>query len=269
MIRISAEPSGNTWGDWKAKAQAATDEMISRHARAENIEIDERLYKEQRLVLLGAFHNKCGYCEVLITAADHLGDIEHYRPKGRVTDEQGNLVLLNNGQQHPGYFWLAYRWDNLFPACIACNRPGAGPDGVKSGKWDCFPVLGFRAERPGEESREHPILLSPRFDDPYDHIVFNDELGIISGKTDRGSETIRKLGLNRDGLVELRKKAIRAAKLEFLESQHAFQRADDQRYRESRDTIRRCLSGQSEFSAVCKEAIILEKTKAELFLNSI
>src|SRR5207248_2896103 len=44
------------------------------------------------------------------------GDVEHFRPKGgykqRETDEL----------KRPGYYWLAYAWDNLFCSCQLCNQ---------------------------------------------------------------------------------------------------------------------------------------------------
>lgn len=271
MIRIVNEPKGVSWEGWKNKAALATRALHSRYKRREKIEIDVDLYKEQRLTLLKVFRNKCGYCEVILTAADHLGDVEHYRPKGRVTDERGDLVFTDRARTkpHPGYFWLAYRWDNLFPACIACNRPGSGPDGIKSGKWDCFPVAKFRALRPGDEKKEAPLLLNPWLDNPNDHLTFDDDLAVLGSKTERGRETIRILGLNRDGLVELRRQAIRSIKREFWESQQAYQRGDKVRYQDAVTIIRDCIFGNSQFSAVCTAAIKKEKARAEQFLQEI
>jgi hypothetical protein len=253
------------------KAAQAAQDLITLYRRGGKLEINEGLYKEQRLSFLRAFYNKCGYCEVVITAADHLGDIEHYRPKKRITDEKGNLVFIDAGQTrlHPGYFWLAYQWNNLFPACVACNRPGRDPDGVKSGKWDCFPVAGIRALNPGEENRENPVLLNPWQDDPEDHLTFDDDLGVLGSKTERGRDTIRILGLNRDGLVELRKNAVRLARMDFWESQQAFQRGDAIRYAEYKVNIGKYLSGASQFSAVCSAAIRKEKNRAEQYLNQL
>ncbi|MFT8783588.1 hypothetical protein [Acetobacter syzygii] len=60
-------------------------------------------------------HGKCCYCEVTIEDPYQEQDVEHWRPKGAVTDT-GSPTL------YPGYFWLAYDWDNLFLACNVCNR---------------------------------------------------------------------------------------------------------------------------------------------------
>src|SRR5690349_1720738 len=57
------------------------------------------------------FHGKCAYCESVYRAVDAL-DIEHYRPKGGVTEDD----------DHPGYWWLAGVWSNLLPSCPPCNQ---------------------------------------------------------------------------------------------------------------------------------------------------
>ncbi len=68
------------------------------------------------------YHGKCAYCERYYKL-----DVEHYRPKGAISDEMGNSLRSN------GYYWLGYEWSNLLPACISCNREGG--KGIK------FPYL--------------------------------------------------------------------------------------------------------------------------------
>lgn len=57
------------------------------------------------------FAGKCAYCESPYNATDSR-DIEHYRPKGQVTEEP----------LHVGYWWLAATWENLLISCPACNQ---------------------------------------------------------------------------------------------------------------------------------------------------
>lgn len=123
--------------------------------------------------------HKCCYCEILIRS--YHNDVEHYRPFSR-------------------YWWLAWTWENLLFACAACDRKG--------GKHDQFPLIAgsvalvFPEQPPGAEQ---PLLLDPTIDDPRQHIRFE----LLStgrwgplGKTDRGRETIRVLGLGRDGYLD-------------------------------------------------------------------
>lgn len=210
MIRIPfAEPPDEGWAAWRGRAERATITIKSHLAAGTGYQIREALYKEMRQVFLDAFHGKCAYCEAKITLDQHLGDVEHYRPKRRVTDDKGKpLTVTSSGgppRQHPGYPWLAYDWRNLLPACAACNRPGTNRRGKRVGKWDRFPVSRFRASSPGEESREKPLLLHPVFDDPDQHLGLDIETGVIFGKTVRGKKTVEILDLNREGLPEERR----------------------------------------------------------------
>src|SRR5665213_604905 len=67
---------------------------------------------------------KCCFCESKIS---HIspGDVEHFRPKaGWVQNDE----RLNK----PGYYWLAYNWDNLLLSCEICH---------KRNKKNYFPLL--------------------------------------------------------------------------------------------------------------------------------
>jgi len=66
---------------------------------------------EVKRALATLFHGKCAYCETFYSASSPV-DVEHYRPKGSV----------DGVKDHPGYWWLAMRWENLLPSCIDCNR---------------------------------------------------------------------------------------------------------------------------------------------------
>ena len=71
-------------------------------------------HADVRSALRAMQHSKCCYCEV------HMDEytprhVEHWRPKGAVKQDEDAPELK------PGYFWLAYTWDNLFLACWLCN----------------------------------------------------------------------------------------------------------------------------------------------------
>lgn len=94
--------------------------------------------KNVRRKLVKMFHGKCAYCESKITAI-YNGDIEHFRPKGKVKEATPSK---------PGYFWLASEWDNLLFACPFCNQTNTHEfkhDGnieeAVFGKLDQFPLL--------------------------------------------------------------------------------------------------------------------------------
>ena len=165
------------------------------------------------------FHNKCAYCEGQPTSQGPW-DVEHYRPKGRVKENSN----------HPGYYWLAYTWDNLLPSCTFCNQrridqatwddPVAGP---AAGKLDQYPLLDEqdRAMDPDSDlDKEKPLLLNPCIDQDCETFFRYDIQGHIlpaeSGNL-RAEKTIKICHLERRRLrqdrAELMRKVIKAVEL--------------------------------------------------------
>jgi hypothetical protein len=195
------DPTWTVWRDEARKAIATLEEHYGHGA----IEIREELYKHAMPFLLRIFEGKCAYCESLITNTQP-GDVEHYRPKGRIKEMNGTIVKIKGSQtEHPGYWWLCYEWSNLLPSCIDCNRRRfQGDDGQAAGKADLFPIAGTRAEKPSDPlSMEQALLLNPteeRFN-PADHFDFLQD-GKVAPKTPRATTSCELLGLNlREKLV--------------------------------------------------------------------
>ena len=135
-------------------------------------------------------HGKCCFCEGRFEAFA-AADVEHYRPKGAVQQDENSSRLI------PGYYWLAYSWDNLYWCCQICNREN---------KKNFFP-LGNPAKRARSHTddiaTEKPLILNPGApEDPRRHIKFRDAIAV--GSTRAGRKTIEILGLNRDALVDER-----------------------------------------------------------------
>jgi hypothetical protein len=268
VIRVEFKPPNDaTWIDWRRRVWKER-KNIYRQIRDTNVDkpaqlIREDLYKGQRDRFLEAFHWKCAYCELKILPGQRRGDVEHFRPKGRVMDGDGKHVF-SAADKHPGYFWLAYHWQNLLPSCLACNRPGEDPQGFASGKWDRFPVEdGYWAKTWRDVVRERPVLLNPWKDDPNEHLVFDDPTGIIGFKTERGRVTIDILGLNRDGLPEARRKAIKDAALAFRRLNEALARGDEDEADDIEKEFAAIWSGDAEFSAVANAALEAAKREHE------
>jgi uncharacterized protein (TIGR02646 family) len=243
------EPAGDEWQAWRARADAATSLLETDPPPAE-VQIDADLYKGGRDAILRLFHGKCAYCESQLTADQHKGDVDHFRPKKRVTDEHGNPI------DHPGYFWLAYKWTNLLPACAACNRPGTDLDGSKGGKWDKFPVGGQRAKRFNDPlPPEDPWLIDPYHDDPAEHLIFDHITGFIAGKTPKGQRTIDILNLNREDLAAMRKRFAKSAGDDYREYIAALLRCDAEEAAERKQACSGFQSGEAPYSAFGREAI--------------
>jgi hypothetical protein len=207
MIKVTfVEPKTKAWARWVTEATKAINLLIPLAAAGQKVKFQNAMYKRRRKEIFAAFYGKCAYCEGPLRPFQP-GDVEHFRPKGALVDEHDKPVYLRDAagkiikdasgqpQLHPGYYWLAYNWNNLMPACAGCNRPY---------KKTRFPVEGFRAAAPGEEDREVPLFLNPFKDDPNEHLIFDTDNGILSHKTRRGEVSIELLGLNREGLLDQR-----------------------------------------------------------------
>ena len=176
--------------EWLLRAADATQRALQQkgsHKASSNIYGDPAL----KVVLEELFLDKCAYCEI-----EHAGcwDVEHYRPAHSVKE----------ASKHPGYYWLAYEWSNLLPACKACNQRLTDPhepDKRGQGKQDQFPILdeSKRAYEPSDDlAIEERLILNPCLDDPCLHLQL-----LPTGKLEAkggsliGETTIRVLGLNK------------------------------------------------------------------------
>ncbi|MGA9580759.1 MAG: hypothetical protein WBR13_02175 [Allosphingosinicella sp.] len=140
-------------------------------------------HKTVRDALDVSHHGKCAFCEVRIPRPYAVAHVEHWRPKGSFKQARGIKA------SPPGYYWLAYAWDNLLLACQFCNSSNKGTQ---------FPL-----DDPAARARNHhraiaaeaPQLLKPDAEDPTEHIEFVDEMP--RGISARGKATIKVLGLDR------------------------------------------------------------------------
>lgn len=205
--------------DWRAIAlqgRTLSGDHLAKFAADEEFMINDALYKKFMRYLLEIFGGKCAYCETRITS-NQPGDVEHFRPKGRVVGDDFKPVRTSHPSKgtidHPGYFWLAYDWSNLLPSCIDCNRyrKHGVDDPQGAGKADRFPVKGQHICDPQQLGTEQPFLIDPTKVQPSQHLEFHPD-GTVSGLTEEGRRTIELFGLNlREGLVEARREAFQAA----------------------------------------------------------
>ncbi len=195
-------------GTWSARAAVQTQVAISDGPGHQVT----GLYRDPavKAALEALFHFKCAYCETG-GFAGFPWDVEHFRPKNRIADDRS----------HPGYYWLAYTWENLYTSCVFCNQRRkdqptyADPQlGAASGKLDEFPIEDEtrRARTPTDAlAHEAPLLLDPCRDQPELHLRF-DATGSVSARdgSARGSRTIDVFGLNRKRLVRERLEVLQA-----------------------------------------------------------
>jgi hypothetical protein len=164
---------------WLTRAEALTDQFIAAGKYNEK----EGIWSEVKAIFSEMQHNRCAFCQRPLANLQHGSgehDLEHYRPKARVTAyptaKDGVTFSFPTGvSSKTGYHWLAYHLENYAVSCIPCNR------GLKA---DRFPIAGIRAKPPKNKTEadqqnpatldplEQPLLLFPYVDDPEEYIEF-------------------------------------------------------------------------------------------------
>lgn len=206
------EPDSEIWKKWIRDCQEETQKVIGAFDRGEKPIISD-LYKRKAIKNTyfasknAPFYGRCAYCETPIADTQYI-QIEHFRPKAGIKNENGNVVNLKNSSgletdiPHHGYYWLTYDWHNLVPSCAICNQP----------KSTIFPVIGNHAQSVGEEVNESPLLINPISDldedNPENHLAVDFETGIMQPVNDspRGRACINLFNLNgRDQILKARK----------------------------------------------------------------
>jgi uncharacterized protein (TIGR02646 family) len=192
-------------------------------------------HHDVQTALYRLFKGKCAYCESDI-GAPNGSEIEHYRPKKKVTGADG----------HKGYWWLASVWTNLLPSCTGCNQGRkqhivtsetteaeylamvAAPAKKVSGKLNHFPIAGQRCCCPDDDlGLEEPLLIDPTIRDPRNDLAwsFSTLFSIVlpavndNNESAHGLATIQVCGLNRLKLVGSRTavlKVLRHARTQML-----------------------------------------------------
>ena len=110
---------------------------------------------------------KCWYSESTIEC--NLAEVEHFRPKKRVT-----------GEHHSGYWWCAFKWENYRIAHPLVNKRLTDYQTGKLGGKGCyFPLRNGcpRATCEEEQLNEEPVLLDPTLASDCELIVFDSTNG--------------------------------------------------------------------------------------------
>lgn len=213
MIRVLRNRSDSNTGnpirppdDWYCKANTEKQKALR---EKENHKVDSTVCADNDLreALEELFYQKCAYCESDLRRVEW--EVEHFRPKGRVRERH----------DHPGYYWLACEWKNLYPSCTFCNqhrkekpRWGVPATGVKGGKADQFPLLdeSTRAmDHTDEIGREKRLLLDPCRDLPERHFCYDPDGQIrMRGDRAKGRTSIGVFMLDLTRLNEAREEII-------------------------------------------------------------
>jgi hypothetical protein len=318
MIRVEFDPEAHPerltpeqlewWTEWKAKAEAATNEVIDaweQFRQDPTQDAYKKIFEQSRIsgvwgdlkdwLLVNVFNNKCAYCETPVGRS--IFHAEHFRPKGRVTAEKGKVKIVDtNGNEidHPGYFWLAFHWKNLLPSCALCN--------TVNGKKNQFPIPPARAYasiakglakavqeklrqkmirskktpdifylQPDDlDELEGRLLLHPYFDNPQQHLMFDDfGKAIAYGADDakeRGDWSIKVYNLNADSIVSSRFQAQLQAETRY-QTAYSFYRQQGlipaEAKQKAKEAVDNYVKGKEAYSAAAMD--LLKRVAPDVF----
>lgn len=229
-----------------AEGKAKRVEMCNAFEKGETkFEFDNKIYGHETVksILKKSQHDKCFLCESKVTHISS-GDVEHFRPKG------GYRQSAKEKLQKPGYYWLAYEWENLFFVCELCNRRF---------KKNLFPLI--KAENrctsyKVDTNQEEPLFINPENEDPEEFISFRGEIVFAIDGNLRGKTTIEGAGLDRIELESNRKTT-----LEKLKRIYEIANATPE-LPQSKEAINylynECTSETHEYSSMIKAALMAE-----------
>ena len=129
-------------------------------------------------------HGKCCYCEKHRAPSRETG-VEHFRPKS-----------ASKRDNHKGYWWLAYEWNNLLISCSECNAVKLAKFPLRDEKNRCY-------NKSSDLNKEEPFLIDPLKEDPENFIEYDIQKGSKNkmmikaiGKCERGNKTVELTGIN-------------------------------------------------------------------------
>jgi uncharacterized protein (TIGR02646 family) len=200
-------------------------------------------HDEVKQSLIAAQHGKCAFCERMIYDD---GDVEHFRPKAACC--QGSRARM----LRPGYYWLAYDWDNLLLSCSACNQRS---------KRNQFPLVDTskRARSHHDDiSLEQPHFIHPAHVDPELYVSFDKEVPYAIDDNPSGIVTIRALRLDRKALNVARGRylnmLIQLRNVLKLEAQYTGDSEGRQVLDDTKAFLARCQEDDQEFAAMARAA---------------
>ena len=199
-----------------------------------------------RKILKNAQQWKCCFCESKIEDVSY-GEVEHFRPKAAWRQAKNTKLM------RPGYYWLAYTWNNLLWSCKVCNA---------SHKKNLFPLEDPAARDCAGRiiANESPLLIDPSACDPRDHIRF--KLDKAVGITHRGRITIDALGLNREALLESRRERLQNLLTIWDNIEMARELGRESQVTNGNRTLERAVLPQSPYSSMAID-LMAELRKAE------
>jgi uncharacterized protein (TIGR02646 family) len=233
MIKIQKSPAPDCLNKQNNKWKIETDNAINHYHSGNLKPFNFSAYSDPELkkALKLDFKDKCAYCESFYGAV-YDGDIEHFRPKGKVAEKK---------PQTPGYYWLANEWTNLLLSCQHCNQRRNHEIQIENnisvislGKLDQFPLkdestrVSSHLEDVNNEGR---LLINPCLDNPVEHFEYDEHEGVIIpiGDVDKKEMSLKSIevyALQRTLLVQNRKRILLRLREQIIRTQKAINTND-------------------------------------------
>ncbi len=259
MISIKLiEPTSDEWKKWRKDAGEGAKVLADEFKKTGAFTVNDNLYKRRKDDYFALYHNKCVYCESKF-GVDGFGQMDHFRPKNAVKDLDGKPVHIGK-RQHPGYYWLAYDWQNLVPSCGVCNQS----------KDVFFPLLrnSRHSLTPKGVANETPVLIHPAFDRtrPEAHFEYIPKTGALELKTARARAIDQIVKLNREGLYDARRSCFDAAIQLVKDYLDCIRESDDARAALKAKELESIATGAYRYSFVARHALRLSADRLKPFL---
>lgn len=210
-------------------------------------------HKSVKEALIKAQHQKCCFCERII---GKNGDVEHFRPKGAYQQAQSESL------KYPGYYWLAYKWENLYLSCSSCNSRH---------KKNLFPLQDPNKRATNHNQRitkESPLFIDCGKENPEEFIGFRAEYAYAINENPRGQITIDYLDLNSDDPIESRRQRLNILrelnKVLLSATEHPQDQEIQKLANELKVTLKEYLLDSAEFAAAARCAIKAKFQESDL-----
>lgn len=226
---------------FKRASRSAVNKYLSGDKEFTNLKYYSR--PTVKNALMKSHHSKCCYCEQRRRQSELA--VEHFRPRTAAKQIRNGVPI------YPGYFWLAYSWDNLYLSCAECNGR------FKS----CLFPLANPAKRASScsdrISDERPLLVDPGLDKPRKHIRFRvDKIYSISRK---GEKTIEILQLDEENLRKAREEKIGILQnlLDIIElAKEKNEDVWEKKAEKARQELDKAILPQAGFSSMAKDFLV-------------
>jgi len=154
-----------------AKSHLGAVSKLTTHDDRKKYMTKHNIWSQFKPILIRYYGEKCWYSECSLEGS--FGDVDHFRPKGKSTDDKKNIILSD------GYWWLAYDYLNYRLSCEKSNRSFGG-----GGKNDMFPLKPGTIPATQGKKNDIPVLLDPCVDSDVALIDCNEAGEIVALSSD-------------------------------------------------------------------------------------